>query len=122
MSQWANKRIAAKIAEGIGTMIVTGEIKNPNLNTLCSVSRVELSRDSSFATVYISSPFDEESLAVSVEALSKASAFIQKRLGSFLRTRNTPRLRFIADTSLSEGQRVNQLIDQLNIDGTTDDA
>lgn len=119
MSEWANKRITAKIAEGIGTMIVTGEIKNSNLDTLCSVSRVELSKDNSFATIYISYPLDDqERLDASVEALTKARAFIQKRLGSFLRTRNTPRLRFKADTSLSEGQRVNQLIDQLNIDAT----
>jgi ribosome-binding factor A len=117
MSEWANKRIEAKIAEAIGTLIVTGEIKNAKLSTLCSVSRVDLSPDNAFATVYISSPLDEETLKESVEALSRASAFIQKRLGTFLKTRYTPKVRFKADTSLSEGQRINTLIDQLNING-----
>ncbi len=117
MSEWASKRIEAKIAEAIGTLIVTGEIKNAHLSTLCSVSRVDLSPDNAYATIYISSPLDEGELAKSVEALSRASSFIQKRLGSFLKTRYTPKVRFKADTSLSEGQRINALIDQLNIDG-----
>jgi len=117
MSEWANKRIEAKIAEAIGTLIVTGEVKNPHLSTLSSVSRVDLSSDGAYATVYISSPLDEQTLEMSVDALSRASAFIQKRLGSFLKTRNTPRLRFKADTSLGEGQRINRLIDQLKSDG-----
>lgn len=117
MSEWASKRIEAKIAEAIGTLIVTGEIKNAKLSTLSSVSRVDLSADNAYAVIYISSPLDEETLHESVEALSRASAFIQKRLGSFLKIRNTPKLRFKADTSLTEGQRINALIDQLNIDG-----
>ncbi|MCK9548309.1 MAG: 30S ribosome-binding factor RbfA [Sphaerochaeta sp.] len=117
MSEWTGKRIEAKIAEAIGTLIVTGEIKHARLSTLCSVSRVDLSPDGAYATIYISSPLDEDELAQSVEALSRASAFIQKRLGSFLKTRNTPKLRFKADTSLVEGQRINALIDQLNING-----
>jgi ribosome-binding factor A len=117
MSHWSSTRIEAKIAEAIGTLIVSGEIKNPHLSTLCSVSRIDVSPDGAYATVYISSPLDEETLAESVEALSRASAFIQKRLGTFLKTRNTPKLRFKADTSLAEGERINALIDQLNIDG-----
>ena len=94
-------------------LIVKGEIKNQHVSTLCSVSRVEVSPDNAFAIVYISSVMDENTLNKSVEALQGASGFIQKRVGAFLKTRNTPVLHFKADTSLREGQKLNALIDSL---------
>jgi ribosome-binding factor A len=113
MSEYSRKRIEAKLSEAISTLIVKGEVKNHNVSTLCSVSRVELSTDNSYATVYISSVMDEKILTQSVAALQGASGFIQKRVGAFLKTRNTPVLHFKADTSLLEGQKINALIDSL---------
>ncbi|HAP57762.1 MAG: 30S ribosome-binding factor RbfA [Sphaerochaeta sp.] len=117
MSEYSQKRIEARLSEAISTLIVTGEIKSPMVSTLCSVSRVQLSVDNAFATVYISSVLDDDSLQASVEALQKASGFIQKRVGAFLKTRNTPVLTFKADVSLKEGQKINALIDTLVEDG-----
>lgn len=117
MSEYSQKRIEAKLSEAISTLIVKGDVKNPNVSTLCSVSRVELSVDNSFATVFISSVLDDETLNKSVEGLQNASGFIQKRVGSFLKTRNTPVLKFKADTSLRDGQKINALIDSLVNDG-----
>ncbi|MFA6772316.1 MAG: 30S ribosome-binding factor RbfA [Sphaerochaeta sp.] len=117
MSEYSQKRIEAKLSEAISTLIVKREIKNPLLSTLCSVSRVQLSVDNAFATVFISSVLDDESLHASVDALQKASGFIQKRVGAFLKTRNTPVLTFKADISLKEGQKINALIDTLVEDG-----
>ncbi|HKM08510.1 MAG TPA: 30S ribosome-binding factor RbfA [Sphaerochaeta sp.] len=113
MSEYSQKRIEAKLSEAISTLIVKGEVKNPNVSTLCSVSRVELSVDNSYATVFITSVMDEATLLKSVEGLQSASGFIQKRVGSFLKTRNTPVLKFKADTSLRDGQKINALIDSL---------
>ncbi|MFW5769333.1 MAG: 30S ribosome-binding factor RbfA, partial [Spirochaetota bacterium] len=46
-----------------------------------------------------------------VDALNHASGFVQKQLGKKLKTRNTPKLTFIADTSVKEGFRINKLIE-----------
>ena len=54
----------------------------------------------------------EKDLERSVKALSSASGFIQGRLGTILKTRNTPVLRFVADRSYQEGERINHLIDE----------
>ncbi len=110
MSEYSQKRIESKLMEAISTLIVTNEIKQPNLSTLCSVSRVQLSRDNAYATVFISSVLNDESLDKSVVALQNAAPFIQKRVGAFLKTRNTPRLTFKADHSIKDGQAVNDLI------------
>ncbi|MFA6687909.1 MAG: 30S ribosome-binding factor RbfA [Sphaerochaetaceae bacterium] len=113
MSEYSQKRIESKLMEAISTLIVTGEIKQPNLSTLCSVSRLELSKDNAYATVYISSVLSDGSLEKSVAALQSAAGFIQKRVGAFLKTRNTPKLTFKADFCIKDGQKVNELIDSL---------
>lgn len=118
MSEYVKQRLEAKIAEAISTLIIKGEIKSGELSTLVSVSRVELASGNSSATIYISSVLDDVSLNQSVEALKRASGFIQKRLGSFLRTRNTPVLTFKADHCLADGHKINTLIDSLVHDGT----
>ncbi|MGD1818667.1 MAG: 30S ribosome-binding factor RbfA [Pleomorphochaeta sp.] len=117
MSQYSQKRIESKIQEAISTLIVKGEIKNHNVSTFCSVSRVSLSHDNAYATIYITSVLDDDSLTKSVAGLQKAAAFIQGRLGKFLGTRNTPKLTFKADVAYKEAEKINNLIDSLEYHG-----
>lgn len=120
MSEFSQSRLESKIALAISTLIVQGEIKNHNLSTLVSVSRVELSPDNSQAKIFISYLDDSSKFDNSVLALNQASGFIQKRLSKFLNTKKTPVLTFIKDTSYLEGESVNRLIDSvLKEDGTT---
>jgi ribosome-binding factor A len=117
MSQYSQKRIETKIEEAISTLIVKGEIKNHNVSTLCSVSRVSVSHDNAYATIFITSVLTDGSLERSVAGLQKAAPFIQGRLGKFLATRNTPKLTFKADTSFKDAQKINNLIDSLEYHG-----
>ncbi|MGD1815995.1 MAG: 30S ribosome-binding factor RbfA [Pleomorphochaeta sp.] len=117
MSQYSQKRIESKIQEAISTLIIKGEIKNHNVSTFCSVSRVCLSHDNAYATIYITSVLDDDSLTKSVDGLQKAAAFIQGRLGKFLGTRNTPKLTFKADVAYKEAEKINNLIDSLEYHG-----
>lgn len=113
MSEYSQERLENKILETISSLIVTGAIKNHNLSTLCSVTKVELSPDNSSARVYVSYLFDNSQLEKSVKALNEASAFIQSRLARVMRTKNTPVLTFIKDNSYIEGERINRLIDEV---------
>lgn len=117
MSQYSQERIESKLGEAISTLIVRGEIKNPNVSTLCSVSRVSLSHDNAYATVFVTSVLGEGALKKSVAGLQKAAPFIQGRVGKFLGTRNTPKLTFKMDTSYRDAQKINNLIDSLVKDG-----
>ena len=113
MSEFSQARLESRIMETVSTLIVNGSIKNHNLSTLTSVSRVELSPDNSHAKVYLTSFLDDRALAKSVQALNGASAFIQSRLSQVLRTKNTPVLEFMADNAFREGEKINSLIDQV---------
>lgn len=113
MSEHQKERIKARLIESVSMMIVGGEIKDPRLNTLCSITDADLSPDYAYATLYVSSPFSDGSLDKSVKALNSASSFIQSRLGKVLKTRNTPVLTFKKDVSFREGERLSSLISSL---------
>ena len=112
MSEVQRERIKTRIIEAVSMMIISGEIKDPRLNTLCSITDCTLSPDYAYATLYVSSPFSDGSVEKSVKALNSASSFIQGRLGKILKTRNTPVLTFRRDDSYREAERINRLIDE----------
>lgn len=113
MSQYSNQRLSVRIKEIISSLILTGAIKNPNLSKLVSITDVILAKDNANCTVYVSSVLEnDKSLEKSVKALNSASPFIQSRINSVLRLRNTPILLFKEDKSFKEGERISEIIDK----------
>lgn len=112
MGEFSQGRLESRIMEAISNLIVTHQIKDPRLSSFASVTRVDLSVDNAYAKVYISSLDDNKVLDNSVKALNSASGYIQNRLGAILKTRNTPVLTFIKDTSYIEGEKLNKIIDE----------
>ena len=110
MSEFSQKRLESRIREIISSLILNGQIKNPNLSTLTSITEVRLGIDNANCTVYCSSVLGDGSLDKSVRALNSAAPFIQGRIAQNLRTRNTPVLYFKADRSYREGERINAII------------
>lgn len=113
MSNVIHKRLENRILEAISTMIVRGDIKDHQLDHLISISKVSLSRDKAYATVWISSFGDIEKLHKSASALQSAAGYIQRRLASILKIRNTPILTFKIDKSLREAERVERLLESI---------
>ncbi len=113
MSEFSQSRLESRILEAVSRLIVSGAIKNHNLSTLTSVTRVVLSPDNSQAKIYLSNLSDNSTLDKSVQALNGASAFIQGRIAQLLKTKNTPKLYFYKDNSYIEGDRINTLIDEV---------
>jgi len=103
MSEFRTERVGQLIQEKIGSLIVEGKIKDPRVNPFLSVSRVKVSRDFSWADVYISTFKPEANLARGVLGLQSAAGFIQSQLTREMRIRQTPRLRFHEDQSIREG-------------------
>jgi len=103
MGEFRAERVGQLIQEKIGALIVEGKIKDPRVNPFLSVSRVQVSRDFSWADIYISTFRPEASLARSVAGLQSAAGFIQAQLAKEMRIRQTPRLRFHEDLSIREG-------------------
>lgn len=113
MGKYRTERIANLIQEKIGTLILDGCIKDPRVDSFLSVTRVDVSKDLSYADVFVSGYKSQSELVTSVAGLSSAAGYIQSLLAASMHIRATPRLRFHADTGIQEAFVLNQKIDAL---------
>ena len=114
MSEFRLQRLGKQIQEEVGAFIVGGKVKDHRVDTFLSITHVDVSKDLSFADVYVSSFEDEKSLERGVAGLCSAAGFIQSQVGAKLHIRQIPRLRFHADLSVREGFDLVKRIEELN--------
>jgi ribosome-binding factor A len=113
MPNYRPERVSQLLGEQLALMINQGEIKDPRVGGLVSVSRVEMSKDFGYAKVYVSSFESHEKLKTAVEGLNHAAGFIQALVARRVRLRMTPRLKFIADHGIEEGFYINEKIKEV---------
>ena len=87
------------------------EVKDPRVSKLLSIVKVDVSGDLSYATVYVSAIEGYEATVTSVKALKGASGFLRRELGSRLKIRKVPELRFVADDSINISASISKIID-----------
>jgi len=116
MGEFRTERIARLVQEKIGALIVEGKIKDYRVNPFLSISRVKVSKDLSWADVYVSTFKPEANLARGVEGLQSAAGFIQAQLAMGMRIRVTPRLRFHEDLSIQQGFEIVKKIDEVIVE------
>ena len=105
------RRIAEEIRKIVSTMLING-IKDPRINSLVSVTDVEVTSDLSYAYVYVSIlGGDEES---TLEGLKSACGFIRREVGKSIKIRHTPEIIFKIDDSLLKGMYMDELIKKVN--------
>jgi len=117
MAEHRIERIGALIQEKIGTFIVNGYIKDHRVNPFLSITRVSVSKDITWADVYVSSCRAEANIAKGVEGLQNAAGFIQSLLAGTMHIRQTPKLRFHIDLSIRESFDIIKKIEELNVEG-----
>ena len=103
MAEYRTERLGRLIQEIISSLVLEGRIKDPRVCPYVSLTRVSVSRDLSFADVYVSNIQGTKHIKRNVEGLQSAAKFIQSQLGASLHARKIPFLRFHADTSIQEG-------------------
>ena len=113
MAEFRTERLGRQIQEMIGALVLEGRIKDPRVSPFISITRVSVSRDLSYADVYVSNIREAASIERSTAGLQSAAGFIQSQLGAALRIRKIPRLRFHPDSSIREGFDMVQKIEQL---------
>ncbi len=90
--------------------IIQRRLKDPRINENVSLTGVDLTRDLSTARVYYSVYGDQEAREGAADAFEKAKGFLRKELASQLRSRKVPRLIFLEDRSIREGEAIDDLI------------
>jgi ribosome-binding factor A len=108
------KKISSFLKEEISKLILNNRIKDPRVDTLVTVTDIEVARDLKYAKVYISYVGSKERIDSIIIGLNHAAGFIQKEIGKVLHTRYTPRLSFFYDDSLERGYRITKKIEELS--------
>lgn len=119
MASFRTERLAQMIQQKISSYILEGRIKDSRVNSFASITKVDVSKDLSYADVYVSdirginSTNDSTHLKKTADGLQSAAGFIQSQLNAEMHIRKIPHLRFHADTSISESFDLIKKIDEL---------
>lgn len=107
-----SKKIAEEIKREM-TDIVRNEINDPRVDSLVSVTSVDVTRDLSYATIYVSKLGDDKARDEMLDALQNASGFVRSILANRLKTRTVPELTFKLDNSLAYGNHIEKLLNEI---------
>jgi len=97
-------------------------LKDPRISRMLSIIRVDVTNDLSYATVFVSALEGMEKSKESVKGLKSAAGYIRRELGSKLKLRHVPELRFVADNSIEKSAEISKLLNDLSSGGNNTDA
>ncbi len=109
-------RLGEEIRKIISNMMLRGDLKDPDISPITSITAVDVSSDGSYATVYLSVLGSEDEKKATLNALKRASGFIRNNIGRAVKIKHVPELTFKIDTALEYGMHISKIIDDLNKD------
>ena len=104
-----HERIAEEIRHEVSGMIA-GELKDPRIAGLVTVTEVRVSPDLRHARIYVSVLGTDAEHASTLAGLNAAAGFIRRELSLRLLLRRSPEMHFVLDTSGPQGERIEQLL------------
>ncbi len=108
------RKIESLLRETVSLIVLNGEIKDPRINEMVTITGVDVTPDSRDAKIYVSVLSDTEVKDEIINILNHASGYIQKLISKRVRLKNTPRLTFHRDDSLERGFKMNQMLNDLH--------
>jgi ribosome-binding factor A len=105
------ERVADQIRGELATLIAR-EVHDPGIGFL-TLTRVQISPDLQMARVYYTALGDDKAREATARALERAAPFLRRQIGSRLRLRRTPDLKFVYDPSIAGQDRIEQLLNEL---------
>jgi ribosome-binding factor A len=78
-----------------------------------TLTRVQVSPDLQQARIFFTVLGDEKARRASERALERAVPFLRRQIGSRLRLRRVPELKWIYDQSIAGQDRIEQLLDEI---------
>jgi ribosome-binding factor A len=101
-------RVADEMRE-ILAQLIRDELKDPRVGFV-SIVKVEVSGDLRHAKIFVSVLGDEQQKKGSLKGLTSAAGFLRSEVARALQLRYTPELHFVLDESIERGQKIAQLL------------
>lgn len=100
-------------ARRIIDQIIREDLKDPRISGTYSITRVDVTRDLSYAKVYVS-VYEEDKRKDLIKALKGASGYIRRELGKRMVIRYSPELIFIEDNNIEYGVHIEDVLRRVN--------
>jgi ribosome-binding factor A len=105
-------RVADQIRSELASLL-SREVHDPGIGFV-TLTKVVVSPDLLLARVMYTVLGDDKSRQASAQALERASPFLRRQLGSRLRLRRAPELRFIYDEAVAGQDRIEQILNEIH--------
>lgn len=112
MTKQRTSRLNSLLKEVISD-IIRRDVRNPHVNELVTVTRVDISKDLHHAKVYISVIGTAEQKAETLAALQSAAGFIAVQSSREVVMRYFPALTFKLDDSVEKHMRIEELLNKI---------
>jgi len=103
-------RVAEVIRE-VAAETILFELQDPRIKNV-TVTRAEVSADLQIAKVYVSIMGSERDQSLCMHGLKSSAGYVQSKLGTRLKTRFTPTLKFILDEGVKKSIEMTRLINE----------
>lgn len=113
-------RISGEVKK-IVSEVIANDIKDPRVNPLTTVTNVEVTRDLSYANIYISVLGNDKEKQETLDGLVNAKGFIRSAISSRVDLRYTPEPKFHLDESIEQGMYISKLIESVNKEESKDE-
>ncbi|HVW04547.1 MAG TPA: 30S ribosome-binding factor RbfA [Vicinamibacterales bacterium] len=112
MAQGARpERVGEEIRQELA-MAIAREVHDPGVGFV-TLTRVKVSPDLQLARVYYTMLGDEKAKKETQRALERATPFLRRHVGSHIRLRRVPELRFELDRSVEHQDRIERILIEL---------
>jgi len=120
MAQGARRdRVADQLRSELAELLAR-EVHDPGIGFV-TLTRVQVSPDLQLARVYYTALGDLEARTRSARALERAAPFLRRQIGSRLRLKRVPELKFFFDESIAGQDRIEQLLQEIRAEGSAGD-
>lgn len=106
-------RISEEVKRIVSELIYNG-LKDPRVNSMTTVTKVEVTRDLRYAKIYVSVFGNKEEKENTLSGLESAKGFIRKEISSRIDLRYAPEPIFVLDESIEQGLYMSKLIEKVN--------
>jgi len=114
MGSYRSDRTSEDIMRELTAILRT--VKDPRVaGRMLSIVRVDVTRDMSYATVFVSAMEGMDAAKDAVKGLVSAAGYMRRELGNALKLRHTPELRFIADGSIAHSADIARILTTLDV-------
>ena len=112
-------RVADQIRAELASLLAR-EVHDPGIGFV-TLTRVQVSPDIQQARVYYTALGDEQARKKSERALERAAPFLRRQIGSRLRLKRVPELKFHYDDSIARQDRIEQLLNEIQANAVPSD-